>query len=157
MAQIRDGFRIFLLRIANNHLNRDDWNKFAVGHYADEEIESLRRRLVEQSLVYPDWQVGWIPRGLQDAARVLAEYLRDYAEESTVYWTEWSHLADDGALSIKVTWSDSETLSTGRCTIPKGHDDHDFWCWVVADNDRRSGLKRHADVERLRREYSNQL
>jgi hypothetical protein len=155
MPQTRDEFRRFLLRIASNDVRADDWNTFAVQHYCDEEVESLRKRLVEQSLAFPDWQVGWIPRGLQDIAQGLAEYLRDYPEDSITYWPEWSEFTEDGTLKIKVTWFDAEAHSTGRCEIPKGHDDYRCWCW--AEDHRRKGLKRQDDIQRLRLEYRNQL
>lgn len=153
MSTLRDDFRSFLLRVADNDLRANDWGDFATCQHADKEIESLRRRLMVDSLSFSDWQVGWVPRRLQDLARGLAEYLREYPAESATYWPEWSRLADDGTLILKVTWSDSETLSTGCAEIPPSHHDYAFWRWVLDDPERRRGLKRGPDIAALRQEY----
>ena len=107
MQDIRNEFRGFLLRLADNNLRDDDWDTFAVQHYSDEEVEQLRQSLVKRSLDFPEWQIGWIPRPFQDAARGLAECLLEFDENSIRYWTEWSEIVDDGTIRIKTTWFDS--------------------------------------------------
>ena len=154
MQDIRTQFRDFLLRLADNNLRDDDWNNFAVQHYSDEEIEQLRRSLVKRSLDFPDWQIGWIPRAFQDTARTLAEYLREFDENSIRYWTEWSEIGDDRTIHIKVTWFDSESHSIGHCDIPPEHADYGFWKWLISNSELRRGRKSKAEVELLKSQYA---
>ncbi|MBN2295384.1 MAG: hypothetical protein JXM70_23335, partial [Pirellulales bacterium] len=153
MQNVRDEFRDFLLRLADNNLRANDWNTFAVQHYTDEEIEQLRQALVKRSLDFPDWQIGWIPRAFQDAARGLAECLRGFDENSIRYWTEWSEIGDDGIIHIKVTWFDSESHSTGVCDISPENGEYGFWKWLISDNELRRGRKSKTDVELLKSQY----
>ena len=82
MQDIRNEFREFLLRLADNRLRDDDWNTFVVQHYCDDQIEQLRQSLVKHSFDFPDWQIGWVPKAFRDVARGLAECLRDFNEDS---------------------------------------------------------------------------
>lgn len=145
MSQQREDFRNFLRRIAENSLRADDWRTFAVEPIADEELESLRRSLVEQSAAFPDWSVGWIPRRMQDIGRGLAECLREFPADSVAYRTEWFSFDEQGTLSLRASWSDSETMSHGWRMFPATHQDYAFWTWVVASPERRKGIKRSAD------------
>lgn len=154
MSQLRDDFQSFLLRIGNNEMRATDWHDFAVQQYADEEVESLRGKLLAEFSAH-DWQVGWVPRRLQDIARVLAEYLREHSDDSTTYWPEWSRFNDDGTLILKVTWADDESLTTGVCEIAPTAPNYGFWCWVVNDPKWRGGLKRAREIAMLREEYEN--
>ena len=154
MQDIRNQFRDFLLRLADNNLRDDDWSTFAVQHYSDEEVEQLRQSIVKRSLDFPDWQIGWIPRAFQDAARGLAECLREFDEDSIRYWTEWSENGDDGMIRIKVTWFDSESHSTGICDIPPENADYGFWKWLISHDELRRGRKSKAEVESLKSQYA---
>lgn len=154
MHDIRNQFRDFLLRLADNNLRDDDWHTFAIQHYSDCEIEQVRQSLVKRSLDFPDWQIGWIPRAFQDAARGLAECLREFDEKSIRYWTEWSEIGDDGTIYIRTTWFDTESHSTGRCEIPLQHADYEFWMWLITDNERRRGRKTTGDVQSLKLQYA---
>jgi hypothetical protein len=148
MSALRDEFRAFLLRVAENDLRPDDWSHFAVNHFADEEMESLRRKLVEKSNQFPELQLGWIPRELSQFAWMLAEYLRP--QENAIYWTERYDLEHDGTLTIKTTWSDGDTHSVGESVFSAQHADYQFWLWIIDDESRRKGLKHQSDVESLR-------
>lgn len=155
MQGLRNEFRDFLLRVANNNLRPDDWTTFAVQHYSDEELERLRRSLVKCSLDFPEWQVGEIPRLLQDTASELAECIFEFDESSIRYWTEWSEIADDGTIHMKATWIDSESHSTGLCEIPPENADYEFWMWLVSHNELRIGPKTKAEVDSLKSQYRN--
>lgn len=154
MQDIRNQFREFLLRLADNNLRDDDWHTFAIPHYSDDEIEQVRQCLVRRSLDFPDWQVGWLPRAFQDAARDLAESLRDFDENSIWYWTEWSEIGDDGTIYIRATWCDTESHSTGRCEIPMQHTEYKFWMWLIRNNELRRGRKTPANIESLKLQYT---
>lgn len=154
MQDTRNQFRAFLLRLANNTLRDDDWRTFAVQHYSDGEIEQLRQSLVQRSLDFPDWQVGWIPRAFQDVARGLAECLREFDENSIRYWTEWSEIGDDGTIYVKSTWIDSESHSTRLYEIPTDNPDYAFWKWLISNAELRCGRKTRADVESLKSQYA---
>lgn len=151
---IRSDFRGFLLRSAENALRDDDWDAFAVQPYSDEELERLRQALVNRSLDFPDWRIGWIPRALQDTARGLAECLREVDENSIRYWTEWSEVGEDGIIHIKVTWLESDAHSTGVFDIPPEDGEYGFWKWLIADHELRRGRKSQANVESLKAQYA---
>ncbi len=42
----RDDFLDFALRVALNDASREDWDKYAVTHYLDDELEQLRAAIV---------------------------------------------------------------------------------------------------------------
>lgn len=153
MTATKGEFRQFLLRIAANDLENSDWLRFAIRPSDDCEIENLRQCLLNRSAESPDWQVGWIPRGLQDFAKQLSEYLREIPESTIAYWPEWADFADSGELSIRVTYFDADTHSIGRQVFALDHADYDFWCWVVRNPAHRTGPKRAPDVLELRTLY----
>jgi hypothetical protein len=148
MPNLRDEFREFLLRVAENDLRPDDWERFAVQHLFDEEIESMRRQLVRKSNAWQFDGLGWVSRELSQFAGMLAEYLRP--QGNATYWTDRFELDDAGTLSIRTTWSDGDTHSVGESVFPVHHADYQFWRWIVDDESRRKGLKHQSDVESLR-------
>lgn len=153
MQYIRNEFRDFLLRLANNSLRPDDRTTFTVQYYSDEELEKLRHSLVKRSLDFPGWQVGKIPRLLRNAASELAECLCEFDENSIRYWTEWSEIADDGTIHMKATWIDSESHSTGLCEISPENADYEFWMWLISHNELRIGAKTKSEVDSLKSQY----
>jgi hypothetical protein len=53
-------FADFLDRLAKEKVTRNDWNQFAVAHYADENLERLRQQLVQLAIGHdqpeaPSW------------------------------------------------------------------------------------------------------
>jgi hypothetical protein len=153
MSKTSAEFRQFLLRVAHNEMLHDDWQEFALQHFADEELESMRQQLVETSLEHLDWTIGWIPRSFQRVASELAERLREHPTESTYYRPEWHDFQEDGTLSIRTSWWDAESHSTGVCEISRDHVDYEFWCWVVSDPARSRGSKNVDAISELRTEY----
>jgi hypothetical protein len=50
MDNRREQFAAFLERLANNEVTLDDWNYYAVAHYLDEELETIRCDVVRLAI-----------------------------------------------------------------------------------------------------------
>ena len=49
-SNMREAFADFLLRVSANTFTLIDWQRFAVQHYHDEFLESIRRKTVKLSI-----------------------------------------------------------------------------------------------------------
>lgn len=160
MNSVRDEFRSFLVRLGKNELRPEDWKTYAVAHFADEEIETLRRRLVKESLAFPDWQVGWIPRAFQAIACDLAETIRDDSNDTCYYRPQWSGVTGEGTILISVSIYGENACggnfhSSAYREATPDDDDYPFWSWVLSDPELRRKTIDNDRLEDLRQQFQS--
>lgn len=71
----RQDFADFLARVTTGKVKVEDWNRFAVTHYADSVLEELRRELVRECLERSQCSACVVPPGLELVADDLRERL----------------------------------------------------------------------------------
>lgn len=67
-------FRAFLVRVSHGKVSASDWNRHAVTHYADAQLERVRRELVRSAILCGQCSVEPVQGDLAAVAeRLLAE------------------------------------------------------------------------------------
>ena len=67
----RREFRSFLARVTAGQVAVEDWNRYAVQHYQDQELEAARCELVREALFRGQCCAQTIPDGLDAVAEEL--------------------------------------------------------------------------------------
>jgi len=69
----KDELAQFILQVADGAYSQDDWQKIAVNHYTDEEMEDARIEMVRYVLGYGDKQLSLKKRLLKIASKLKHE------------------------------------------------------------------------------------